>query len=111
MDAFGGTAFHSAQWRHDHDPAGRTVAVIGTGPSAAQFIPRLAADVRRLYVFQRSANWVMPKWDYRFGRGHRVLFRSVVGRLALRGFWFCFGDFVLYAAVRGQPLGRLVDWL
>jgi cation diffusion facilitator CzcD-associated flavoprotein CzcO len=111
MDAFGGTAFHSAQWRHDHDPAGRTVAVIGTGPSAAQFVPRLAADAGRLYVFQRSANWVLPKWDYRFGRGHRLLFRSVVGRLALRGLWFCFGDFVLYAAVRGRPLGRVVDWL
>ncbi|HYS37486.1 MAG TPA: NAD(P)/FAD-dependent oxidoreductase, partial [Pseudonocardiaceae bacterium] len=55
MDAFGGTAFHSAQWRHDHDPAGRAVAVIGTGPSAAQFVPRLAAEADRLYVFQRSA--------------------------------------------------------
>jgi cation diffusion facilitator CzcD-associated flavoprotein CzcO len=62
-------------------------------------------------VFQRSANWVLPKWDYRYGRGHRLLFRSVVGRLALRGLWFCFGDFVLYAAVRGEPLGRVVDWL
>jgi cation diffusion facilitator CzcD-associated flavoprotein CzcO len=111
MADFAGTAFHSARWRHDHDPAGEAVAVIGTGPSAAQFIPHLAATARKLYVFQRSANWVLPKWDYRYGRGHRLLFRSVVGRLALRGLWFCFGDFVLYAAVRGRPLGRIVDWL
>ncbi len=111
MADFAGTAFHSARWRHDHDVAGETVAVVGTGPSAAQFIPHLAASARKLYVFQRSANWVLPKWDYRYGRGHRLLFRSVVGRLALRGLWFCFGDFVLYAAVRGQRLGRVVDWL
>jgi cation diffusion facilitator CzcD-associated flavoprotein CzcO len=111
MADFTGTAFHSARWRHDHDPTGEAIAVIGTGPSAAQFIPHLAASARKLYVFQRSANWVLPKWDYRYGPGHRLLFRSVVGRLALRGLWFCFGDFVLYAAVRGQPLGRLVEWL
>jgi cation diffusion facilitator CzcD-associated flavoprotein CzcO len=110
-DSFAGTAFHSARWRHDHDTAGGTVAVIGTGPSAVQFIPHLAAEARTLYVFQRSANWVLPKWDYRFGPGHRLLFRSVVGRLALRGLWFCFGDFVLYAAVRGHRLGRVVDFL
>lgn len=111
QDTFLGTAFHSARWQHDHDSTGKTVAVIGTGPSAAQFIPHLAADARTLYVFQRSANWVLPKWDYRFGTGHRLLFRSVIGRLALRGLWFCFGDFVLYAAVRGRRLGRVVDFL
>ncbi|HEX4725768.1 MAG TPA: NAD(P)/FAD-dependent oxidoreductase [Pseudonocardiaceae bacterium] len=111
MADFAGVAFHSARWRHDHDLAGRTVAVIGTGPSAAQFVPHVAATARKVYVFQRSANWVLPKWDYRYGRGHRLLFRSVVGRLALRGLWFCFGDFVLYAAVRGQRLGRIVDYL
>ena len=110
MASFAGTAFHSARWRHDHDLSG-DVAIIGTGPSAAQFIPHVAESARRLYVFQRSANWVLPKWDYRYGRGHRLLFRSVVGRLALRGLWFCFGDFVLYAAVRGRPLGKIVDWL
>ena len=111
MADFAGVAFHSAQWQHDRDLAGQTVAVIGTGPSAAQFIPHVAAEARKVYVFQRSANWVLPKWDYRYGRGHRLLFRSVLGRLALRGMWFCFGDFVLYAAVRGQRLGKIVDYL
>lgn len=110
IDSFAGVSFHSARWDHDADLTG-TVAVIGTGPSAAQFIPHVAERARKLYVFQRSANWVLPKWDYRYGRGHRMLFRSVLGRLLLRGAWFCFGDFVLYAAVRGKPLGRVVDFL
>ena len=37
---FGGTAFHSARWDHSCDLAGQRVAVIGTGASAIQFVPR-----------------------------------------------------------------------
>ena len=39
---FAGPAFHSAQWDHSVDWAGKRVAVIGTGASAIQFVPRLA---------------------------------------------------------------------
>ena len=39
MDEFEGHAFHSAEWDHDYDLAGKRVAVIGTGASAIQFVP------------------------------------------------------------------------
>ena len=39
--SFAGHRFHSARWDHDHDLAGERVAVIGTGPAAAQFVPRI----------------------------------------------------------------------
>ena len=61
LATFSGTTFHSAQWRHDHDLRGRRVAVIGTGASSVQFVPRIAPDVERLDVFQRTAAWVTPK--------------------------------------------------
>ncbi|MEU9456282.1 NAD(P)/FAD-dependent oxidoreductase [Streptomyces sp. NPDC048277] len=108
---FAGTSFHSARWDHGHDLTGERVGVIGTGPSAVQFIPRIAPQARTLTVFQRSPNWVMPKWDYGYGPVHRTLFRTAVGRLAFRGGWFAFGDTVLYSAVRGGRLGRLVEYL
>ncbi|MEU7687454.1 flavin-containing monooxygenase [Streptomyces spectabilis] len=108
---FAGTAFHSARWDHGHDLAGRTVGVIGTGPSAVQFVPRIAPRVRTLRVFQRSANWVMPKWDYRYGPAHQALFRTAPGRLAFRGGWFALCDTVLYSAVRGGRLGKAVEYL
>src|SRR5262245_42467641 len=41
LETFAGTTFHSARWRHDHDLTGRHVAVIGTGASAAQFVPAI----------------------------------------------------------------------
>jgi cation diffusion facilitator CzcD-associated flavoprotein CzcO len=58
---FRGTLFHAARWNHAHDLDGRSVAVIGSAATAVQMIPELAKRVARLYVHQRSANWVLPK--------------------------------------------------
>lgn len=63
LDRFGGTLFHSARWRHDHDLAGEAVAVVGSAASAVQFVPEIAPQVCRLHVFQRSPQWVLPKAD------------------------------------------------
>src|SRR5690606_30613354 len=38
LDGFEGTTFHSARWDHDHHFEGESVAVIGNGASAVQFL-------------------------------------------------------------------------
>jgi len=48
IDSFEGTMFHSATWDHGHDLSGERVAVIGTGASAIQFVPRIQPQVERL---------------------------------------------------------------
>jgi cation diffusion facilitator CzcD-associated flavoprotein CzcO len=58
---FGGTLFHSARWRYDHDLNGRTVGVIGSAASAVQFVPEIAKEAGQLHLFQRTPNWVIPK--------------------------------------------------
>ncbi|GII91124.1 flavin-containing monooxygenase [Sinosporangium siamense] len=60
---FQGAAFHSARWDHSVDLAGRRVAVIGTGASAVQFVPRVARRAASLTVFQRTPPWIIPKPD------------------------------------------------
>lgn len=40
-DKFEGEIFHSARWRYDVDMKDKNVIVVGTGCSAAQFVPRL----------------------------------------------------------------------
>jgi cation diffusion facilitator CzcD-associated flavoprotein CzcO len=60
LESFEGTLFHSAAWDHDHDLGGERVAVIGTGASAIQFVPRIQPEVERLHVYQRTPPWVMP---------------------------------------------------
>jgi cation diffusion facilitator CzcD-associated flavoprotein CzcO len=61
MDSFEGASFHSFDWPHEPiDLTGKRVAVIGTGASAIQLIPEVAAAADRLTVFQRRPNWAAP---------------------------------------------------
>ncbi len=64
IDDFAGDWFHSARWDHEIDFTGKRVAVIGTGASAAQFIPHVADAAAHLTVFQRTPPWVLPVEHY-----------------------------------------------
>ncbi len=64
VGTFEGPAFHSAEWRHDVELAGKRVAVIGTGASAYQFVPEIAPKVANLKVFQRTPPWGLPVPHY-----------------------------------------------
>ena len=75
LDTFSGPVFHSAQWNHDVDLAGKRVAVLGTGASAVQFIPAIQPTVAKLIVFQRTPAWVVPRDDHAFGEGTRGFLR------------------------------------
>ncbi len=79
IESFAGAAFHSARWDHGCDLAGKRVAVVGTGASAIQFVPRIAPEVAALTVFQRTPPWVMPKPDHAMPGWARRLFRTVPG--------------------------------
>jgi cation diffusion facilitator CzcD-associated flavoprotein CzcO len=61
LETFEGPTFHSSKWNHGFDLAGKSVAVIGTGASAIQFVPAIAPKAGKLYVVQRSPQYVMPK--------------------------------------------------
>lgn len=63
IDSFKGEMFHSARWNHAYDLRGKRIAVIGTGASAIQFIPQIQPLAKELYIFQRTAPWVLPKPD------------------------------------------------
>lgn len=63
LASFEGKTFHSARWDHSFDLTGKRVAVVGTGASAVQIVPSIAPRVGRLFVYQRTAPWVMPKPD------------------------------------------------
>lgn len=87
LDAFAGEAFHSARWNHDLDLTGRHVAVIGNGASAVQFVPHVVEAAQRVTVFQRSANWIIPKPDREFRPREIAAFRRVPGWELLIRWW------------------------
>lgn len=82
---FKGKTFHSARWQRDHDLKGRTVGVIGSAASAVQFIPEIAKEAGQLVVFQRTANWVIPKQNIPFTEAEKEAFAREPERiLAMR---------------------------
>ncbi|WP_312896845.1 flavin-containing monooxygenase [Nonomuraea endophytica] len=109
MADFEGVSFHSARWNHDHDLSGRRVAVIGTGSSAAQFIPPVAGRAGHLDVYQRTPNWVIPKPDAAFGPMTRLALRFVPGlQRAYREWIYRYAEGTLYPALaRGWSEGML----
>ncbi|WP_264060371.1 flavin-containing monooxygenase [Mycobacterium montefiorense] len=86
---FAGNAFHSARWDHSVTLQGKRVAVIGSGASAIQFVPRIAADVKQLTVIQRTPGWIVPKADRTFSPRQQQLRRFAPYRWYTRArlFW------------------------
>ncbi|MCU1395203.1 MAG: putative flavin-containing monooxygenase [Ilumatobacteraceae bacterium] len=60
-DRFRGDVYFTSRWPHEGaDLTGKRVAVIGTGSSAIQSIPIMAAQAAQLTVFQRTPNFSIP---------------------------------------------------
>jgi cation diffusion facilitator CzcD-associated flavoprotein CzcO len=84
---FQGQRLHSARWDHRYAMAGKRVAVIGTGSTASQLVPPIAAEAQHLHVFQRTANWVLPRLDRRYFGVDRLLASMPPYAAAVRWCW------------------------
>ena len=82
-DSFAGDSWHSSLWRHDVDLAGKQVAVIGSAASAVQIVPEIARQAARVVLFQRTANYVIPRHDRKYRSFEKWCFRylPLYGRL------------------------------
>jgi cation diffusion facilitator CzcD-associated flavoprotein CzcO len=107
LDSFEGKTFHSALWDHEHDLEGERVAVVGTGASAIQFVPRIQPKVGKLHVFQRTAPWVMPHPNRVMKGFERKLYNALpAAQLAMRaGIYWARETFVLQ--FRNQRMRKL----
>ncbi len=88
IETFAGRILHSARWDASFDAAGQRLAVIGTGSTASQLIPPLAERSAQLTVFQRTANWVLPRLDRPYHALDRWLAHLPPYAQAVRFFWF-----------------------
>ncbi|GAC66439.1 flavin-containing monooxygenase [Gordonia soli] len=84
LDSFTGEIVHTAQWRPDVAVAGARIGVVGTGASAIQLIPHLAADAEELVVFSRTAPYVVPRNDRVYTEDERDELRDPTAASALR---------------------------
>ncbi len=110
LNTFTGTTFHSAAWNHDHDLAGESVAVIGTGASAIQIVPKIQPAAKRLTVFQRTPAWIIPRTDRPFTRIEKAVYTRFpkVERLARAAIFWGRESYVL-GFTRKQALMSVPD--
>ncbi|NUP10579.1 MAG: NAD(P)/FAD-dependent oxidoreductase [Polyangiaceae bacterium] len=112
LDRFRGRRFHSARWDHDCDLAGARIGVVGTGASAVQFVPPLVRDASLLTLFQRSAPWILPKFDRAYSAYEKTLYRLFPSLLSLsRTTKYLWGESRLIAFEQGGRYNELVRWV
>jgi cation diffusion facilitator CzcD-associated flavoprotein CzcO len=75
IDKFQGQMCHTAEWDKTLDFKNKHVAVIGTGASAIQVVPAVQQmGVEKLFVFQRTPPWIIPRIDRRVSNFEKRLF-------------------------------------
>jgi cation diffusion facilitator CzcD-associated flavoprotein CzcO len=102
IETFPGKVFHSSRWDHAH--VMKRVCVVGTGASAVQFVPKIQPHVEELHLYQRTAQWVLPKPDHYVPEAERWLMRTFPrAQRALRSFE--------YAALEAFGAGFRRPWI
>jgi len=110
LDSFQGKTFHSAQWDHAYDLAGKRVAVIGTGASAIQVVPSVAPLVEQLDLYQRTPAWVAPRNDKAVPNWVKALRRTPLVWLS-RWFVYLRGEASVLLFTRFPAVMRLLQRL
>jgi len=102
IESFAGKTFHSSDWNHSFEMEGKRVAVIGTGASAIQIVPSIAQKVKSLYLFQRTAPWVLPKLDRNMSKFEKKLFRFLP-------FTQKFYRYLIYWVLESTAMGLVIN--
>jgi cation diffusion facilitator CzcD-associated flavoprotein CzcO len=108
IESFAGTVVYTAAWDHSLDLSGRRIGIIGTGATAVQLIPELAATAGELTVYQRTPTHILPKLDLRVPVWLQWLFAHLPGvhslfRLATNALF----EIALATALHHKGLRRL----
>lgn len=111
LESFQGKVMHSARWDHGHSLAGRKVAVIGTGASAIQFVPRIQPRVGKLVLVQRTPPWVLPRGDRAIGPWKQWLYRNVPGvQLLVRSLIYVMRELLVFGFMNPWLL-KIAEWI
>lgn len=107
---FAGPAFHSATWDSSVELEGKNVAVIGTGASAIQFVPQIAPRAGKLYLFQRTPAWIVPKPDFSISETWKKRFRRMPGVMwTFRKYLFWLHEFRVLAFLGNKWMRKSLE--
>ncbi|HAT28870.1 MAG TPA: cyclohexanone monooxygenase [Gammaproteobacteria bacterium] len=81
LDDYQGLLLHTGQWPHQEvDFAAKRVGMIGTGSSAIQIAPLIAAEADSLMIFQRTASYSIPAHNASMDADHERTIKADYAR-------------------------------
>jgi len=102
---FTGQVMHSAEWDPSYDVTGKRVAIIGTGASAVQIVPRVHEDADHLHVFQRTPAWILPHRGRTIRAWEKTLYRRVPAtQRAVRAWHYWSAEMLIVPPLIKNPL-------
>ena len=112
LEEFRGARYLTAPWpKESVDFSGLRVGVIGTGSSGVQVIGALAREVEELFVFQRTAPFVVPAHNRPMDSAYERAIKAQYATLRRHEFLSETGIGLLDGAVEALPLPRHVSAL
>lgn len=107
---FSGKMFHTARWDEDFDFTNKTVGIIGTGASSVQVTPFIADKVKKLYLYQRTAPWVLPKSERKISSIEKWLFQNIsFSEKFLRNWYYWENELRAIGFVRKSKMMKMVE--
>ncbi|MFT4088382.1 MAG: NAD(P)/FAD-dependent oxidoreductase [Gordonia sp. (in: high G+C Gram-positive bacteria)] len=103
LDSFSGTVLHTSAWRPDIEIDGARIGVVGTGASAVQVAPHLAARAEELVVFCRTPPYVVPREDRRYTAAERERYLAPDVACGIRADLLRDADVAFRQRQRGHP--------
>jgi cation diffusion facilitator CzcD-associated flavoprotein CzcO len=73
---FQGKILHTSKWDQKYDFKGKKVGMIGCAASGVQCVPYLSKQSKSLVVFQRTPQWITPKFNRNFTNVEKWFFRT-----------------------------------
>ncbi len=110
LEHFSGHAFHSSAWDYGVNLDAKNVAVVGTGASAIQFVPQIAPRVGKLYLFQRTPPWIVPRMDFAISEKWKHRFRRIpLTRWAFRQYIFWRQEFRVLGFLGNESIRKKAE--
>jgi cyclohexanone monooxygenase len=73
---FKGKIIHTSKWDYKYDMTNKNIAVIGNAASGIQCIPEIIDKANNIYLFQRTANWILPKFNRKYTNIEKWLLKN-----------------------------------
>ena len=105
IKSFAGQAFHSARWDNNVELKGKKIALIGNAASALQIAPEIAKTAKNVTIFQRTANWIVPRMDRKYSKFETAMFKRFPWTMRVpRWALFIYLEFIFYRVFTGKGL-------